>query len=244
MKYIVSMSGGKDSTACLLYALNNLNRDDVIPVFIDTKWEHELTYEYLDYLEHKLNISIIRLESEGMLSLCIRKKFMPNRIMRFCTEELKIKPFNKWLYENFVSKNIDFIVIQGIRRDESKSRENTLTFVEKKQTYNGRSFIVKVLYPIAYWSEKEVFEYIAKNGIEVNPLYKRGFKRVGCYPCVFGNKYELMLLADDNKYLQRLRNLENEISKILNKKVTFFPPERDKFLRSKSLFASPDYQGG
>ena len=172
MKYIVSMSGGKDSTACLLYALNNLNRDDVIPVFIDTKWEHELTYEYLDYLEHKLNISIIRLESEGMFNLCIRKKFMPNRIMRFCTEELKIKPFNKWLYENFVSKDIDFIVIQGVRRDESKSRENTPTFIERKVTYKGKSFILKILYPIAYWSENEVFEYIAKNNIKLFPFVK------------------------------------------------------------------------
>jgi 3'-phosphoadenosine 5'-phosphosulfate sulfotransferase (PAPS reductase)/FAD synthetase len=127
MKYVVSISGGKDSTALLLYALNNLQVDpvdEIIPVFFDTGWEHDDTYEYLDYLEKKLNIKIIKIQNEigGMRELALHKKFMPNRMMRYCTEELKQKPFKKWIYENFVSKDIDFISLIGIRRDESKAR--------------------------------------------------------------------------------------------------------------------------
>jgi len=151
MKYIISMSGGKDSTACAIWALNNLNKDDLEFIFLDTKWEHELVYEYLDYLEKTLDIKIKRIESEGMVALAKRKRMMPNRVYRFCTENLKIKPFNEYIYKNYIEKNIDFIVIQGIRREESQARENTQVFSETKETYNRKSFIVKNLYPIVDW---------------------------------------------------------------------------------------------
>ena len=37
--------------------------------------------------------------------------------------------------------------------------------------------------PIIDWSSKEVFELL---GEEKNPLYKQGFDRVGCFPCLAG----------------------------------------------------------
>ena len=236
MKYIVSISGGKDSTACLLYALNSFSKDDVIPVFCDTEWEHKYTYEYLEYLEKKLNISIIRLKSLGFVELSKKKKFMPNRVMRYCTLELKIKPFNKYLYENFIIKNIDFIVIKGVRREESQARKNTPVFSETKGIYNRKSFIVKSLYPIVDWTTKEVFEYLIQNNIKLNKLYLKGFSRVGCYPCIYATKWELENLEDE--YIKRIRKLENQVSNILGKNVTFFSPDRDKFLKrnQKKLF--------
>ena len=224
MKYLVSLSGGKDSTACLLWSLDNLPKEDIIPYYIDTKWEHNEVYKYLDYLEDKLNIKIKRIESEGMLELCKRKKFMPNRIMRFCTENLKIIPAKKF-YEELQNKNIDFINIVGIRREESKARENTQVFEIRDN--------IKNLYPIVDWTTQKVFNYIKAHGLEVNPLYKKGFKRVGCYPCIFATKHELLSMED--KYKQRLRNLEKEVSKILGREVKFFANDKDKHLRQKQL---------
>lgn len=57
---VVSCSGGKDSTATLLLALNDpdVPRDTLHVVFADTGNEHELTYEYLGYLETELGIKI------------------------------------------------------------------------------------------------------------------------------------------------------------------------------------------
>ena len=57
---VVSVSGGKDSTATALLAL------DVDPgarlVFADTGNEHPITLEYLDYLRGRLNhpIDVVR----------------------------------------------------------------------------------------------------------------------------------------------------------------------------------------
>jgi 3'-phosphoadenosine 5'-phosphosulfate sulfotransferase (PAPS reductase)/FAD synthetase len=236
MKYIVSVSGGKDSTALLLYALNNLQvnkEDEIVPVFCDTGWEHDDTYNYIDYLEEKLNIKIIKIQNEigGMRELALHKNFMPNRVMRYCTEELKQKPFKKFVYENFVSKNIDFISLIGVRRDESKARADAECFKIVRETYNRKAFYIKTLQPIVYWSTERVFQYIKESGLEPNPLYKKEYSRVGCYPCIYANKGELEML--EGKYLARLRSLEKEVSEKLGKTAKFYPPNREKFLQDK-----------
>jgi 3'-phosphoadenosine 5'-phosphosulfate sulfotransferase (PAPS reductase)/FAD synthetase len=241
MKYVVSISGGKDSTALLLWALNNLTEDsnnEIIPVFCDTGWEHKNTYEYLEYLEKELNIKIIRLQNElgGMREVALHKGFMPNRIMKYCTFELKIKPFKKFIYENFVSKSIDFITLVGVRREESESRADYECFAVVRETYKRKVFYIKRLMPLVYWTEDKVFDYIKDNGLEVNPIYKKGSKRAGCYPCINARKSEIQKLEPE--YVKRVRDLEKEISEKIGKKAKFFTSDRDKFMpdRQPSLF--------
>jgi 3'-phosphoadenosine 5'-phosphosulfate sulfotransferase (PAPS reductase)/FAD synthetase len=62
--HLVSMSGGKDSTATALYALETQPRESIQFVFADTGNEHEATYEYLAYLESSLGIHIERLRRD------------------------------------------------------------------------------------------------------------------------------------------------------------------------------------
>ncbi len=49
--HLVSVSGGKDSTATLAMAIELHGPENVIAAFADTGNEHELTYEYVRYLE-------------------------------------------------------------------------------------------------------------------------------------------------------------------------------------------------
>lgn len=57
--HVVSMSGGKDSTATALVALELHGRDACRFVFADTGNEHEATYTYaLDYLPRALGITV------------------------------------------------------------------------------------------------------------------------------------------------------------------------------------------
>lgn len=60
---MVSVSGGKDSTATLLLAINR-KAENLLPVFADTGNEHPQTYEYLDYLERTLDITIVRVRAD------------------------------------------------------------------------------------------------------------------------------------------------------------------------------------
>lgn len=65
----------------------------------------------------------------------------------------------------------------GLRRDESESRRR-VRVVE----WDARRSMVK-LNPIATWTQDDVDEYIATNGILVNPLLYDGYGSIGCAPC-------------------------------------------------------------
>lgn len=60
---IISLSGGKDSTATLLLALER-NTPNLQAVFADTGHEHELTYEYVNYLERITGVQIQRVKAD------------------------------------------------------------------------------------------------------------------------------------------------------------------------------------
>ena len=63
MQHIVCFSGGKDSTALILWARANLTA--FVTVFCDTGWEHPLTYAYIDRIDTDLlGGRLIRLKSE------------------------------------------------------------------------------------------------------------------------------------------------------------------------------------
>lgn len=59
--HVVSMSGGKDSTATALVAMEM--GYDFVGAFADTGNENEITYEYIDFLERKLDIKIHKVRS-------------------------------------------------------------------------------------------------------------------------------------------------------------------------------------
>lgn len=76
-KHILSISGGKDSTA--LWILAKIERDlDVTPVFADTGHEHPETYAYLDYLETVLG-PITRVQADFSRLFERRRKFIAEK---------------------------------------------------------------------------------------------------------------------------------------------------------------------
>lgn len=40
-----------------------------------------------------------------------------------------------------------------------------------------------IVNPIYEWSDSDIWEYIRKNNMKVNPLYEMGYTRVGCIGC-------------------------------------------------------------
>jgi 3'-phosphoadenosine 5'-phosphosulfate sulfotransferase (PAPS reductase)/FAD synthetase len=61
---LVSVSGGKDSTATLLLALERVAKENIRPAFADTGNEHPAVHAYLDYLETRLGLPIKRLKAD------------------------------------------------------------------------------------------------------------------------------------------------------------------------------------
>lgn len=76
IKHVVSVSGGKDSAATLLLALERCPRESVIPIFCDTGNEHAEVYEYLAYLEQALDIEIVRLKADFSEQIARKRVFV------------------------------------------------------------------------------------------------------------------------------------------------------------------------
>lgn len=58
MKHLVSLSGGKDSTATLAMAMELHGRENVLGVFADTGNEHQAVYDYVRYLHEVTGVPI------------------------------------------------------------------------------------------------------------------------------------------------------------------------------------------
>lgn len=76
---IISVSGGKDSTALLLLAIEQ-GAPNLEAVFADTGNEHPLTYQYLDYLEAATGVTIRRIRADFTAQITKRRQMMQNVI--------------------------------------------------------------------------------------------------------------------------------------------------------------------
>jgi phosphoadenosine phosphosulfate reductase len=67
--------------------------------------------------------------------------------------------------------------ITGVRRDETEARSDTAVV-----SWDPQREMVKVN-PIVEWTQQDVDEYIASNGVLVNPLVYDGYPSIGCSTC-------------------------------------------------------------
>lgn len=74
--HVISVSGGKDSLATLLIAIERFGRHRIIAIFCDTGNEHEEVYAYLDYLEQALDIKIVRLRASFGAEIAAKRMFV------------------------------------------------------------------------------------------------------------------------------------------------------------------------
>lgn len=202
---IASISGGKDSGALSLWLTEQGVEHD--RVFLDTGWEHEDTYAYLrGPLAAKIGrITEVRgpLDMEGL----IRKKGMfPSRRMRWCTEELKQKPMQRHVAK-LQDKGAEIVNAVGVRAEESAARAN----MPRWEWSQG--FDCDVWRPLINWTEADVIEIHRRHGLPPNPLYLRGSRRVGCWPCVNSRKSEIRQIAEtDPARIDKIRELERIVT--------------------------------
>jgi phosphoadenosine phosphosulfate reductase len=77
--------------------------------------------------------------------------------------EQSLEPYDAW--------------ITGVRREETDARTGT-----RVVQWDARRQMVKVN-PIVEWTQQEVDDYIADNGVLVNPLVYDGYPSIGCRTC-------------------------------------------------------------
>jgi phosphoadenosine phosphosulfate reductase len=67
--------------------------------------------------------------------------------------------------------------IAGVRRDQSPYRAST-----QKLHWDEKHGLWKVN-PIADWSERDVWDYLARHEVPYNPLHDQGYASIGCTHC-------------------------------------------------------------
>jgi len=88
-----------------------------------------------------------------------------------CCEILKVEPTRQAVKEMDVG-----CWVTGLRCTEGRTRTN---FKEIQELDKG---LIK-LNPILIWYEREVWQYLALYRVRVNPLYAKGYRSLGCWPC-------------------------------------------------------------
>ena len=190
MKYIVSFSGGKDSTAMLLRLLEEGRPVDDI-VFCDTTAEFPQMYEHIAQVEKYIGrkITILKPEHnfEYMMLEYEQKKGKnkgqkgygwANARARWCTAYFKREQINRYLkkMEDDVAQYI------GVAADE---------IIRTHNNKDGRTLI----YPLVEWgmTEKDCLQYCYDRGFTWGGLYEK-FTRLSCYLCPFGTMNNLRTL--------------------------------------------------
>lgn len=266
---IVNVSGGVDSTATYLLALER--GTPFRAVFADTGNEHEYTIEYINTLaaktggpevqtikadfsqkievrrmnlERQLETGVFRkgwtaekakrvldnLNPTGIpfLDLCMWKGRFPGSKSRFCTIELKLTVLRRNSIEPAICEVItkgglanDVITWVGIRRDESEDRKDA-------QEWETEDLGNRIYRPLVDWKKQECFTLLKRHGVEPNPLYKLGYGRVGCMPCINAKKEEVREITRRfPNHIDRIRYWEHKVSLCSKREVsTFFPADK------------------
>lgn len=227
----ISISGGKDSTATALKAIED-GAENLRFVFADTGNEEDATIDYVSYLSgeierlcgqkietvkanfdrqisnkrrvvakkwkaegvsrEKINtaLSVLRPTGNPFLDLCIWTGRFPSTRRRFCSEQLKHEPLNKYALA-LLGEFKAVISWQGVRRDESESRKNLPERDVEFGSWEPEPSGLLIYRPILDWKASDCFEQHRKFGIKWNPLYELGMGRVGCMPCIHATKGEI-----------------------------------------------------
>ena len=163
-----------------------------------------------------------------MVRLCLWKGCFPGQDTRWCTSALKVETFALAM-----ETAEELVNVVGIRRGESKNRNHAAeweTLQECKLTnFTGvrmsrkkgvpidpdapgrtiRMDHIEQWRPIVNWTVEEVVAIHKRHGLAMNPLYRLGTTRVGCWPCIYQRKEDIRLMADlDPERIRVIERLE------------------------------------
>lgn len=184
--WVVTYSGGKDSTCVLqlvLTMLRELHSDDkdhkhtyivssdtavempIIEKYLDTKLDEITKFAEESDLKltcHKLSPKI----EESFWTLLLGKGYpAPTSSFRWCTERMKINPATEFL-KSLVTKHQSIIMLLGVRSAESVARKISIESRELNQrglTPHDSLPNAFTYSPIKHWSNEDVWTYLSEN---------------------------------------------------------------------------------
>lgn len=184
-RHVLGLSGGRDSAALAVF-MRQMHPDlDIEYFFTDTGKELSEVYSFLSRLEGFLGKRILRLNPDRGFDFWLKEynHFLPSPQTRWCTRQLKLEPFKRWVRPS-LKAGIKVTSYVAIRSDEDQ-REGLIT-----QDPN-----LKVVLPFReHGIDKQgVIEILEGSGLGM-PEYYKWRSRSGCTFCFYQQKIEWVRL--------------------------------------------------
>lgn len=164
VRHVLGISGGKDSAALAIYMKELYPQMDIEFYTCDTGKELDETYQLIHNLESKLGVTIKKLDAKTAdhdnpfdFYHQLFGGYLPSSNARWCTQKLKIEPFENYIGETPV---ISYV---GIRGDEDR------------EGYISTKPHVQSIFPFRenIWSEEVIGKVLANdNQMQLLSLYK------------------------------------------------------------------------
>ena len=211
-KFIASFSGGKDSQVLLDLCTRAIPPQDFEVIYSDTGYElppslllYEEVEKHYKKLYPELKFSTAR-NHESVLNYW-DKIGTPSDTRRWCCSVMKTAPFYRKLKIDGTNRQARVLAFDGVRAEESVRRNNY------DRVGNGvkHSTVINVS-PILNWTTTEVFLYLFKYNLPINPAYRQGMTRVGCLICPFSSEWNDMISntcysSNLKPFLTRIENI-------------------------------------
>jgi Phosphoadenosine phosphosulfate reductase family len=179
-RHILSLSGGKDSAALAIYMRDRV--PDMEYIFHDTFKELPETYAYLELLEAKLGKKITKTTPDQSFEhwMVIYGGMIPSNHRRWCTKQLKLKPFEQYIGDDPV---INYV---ALRADENR------------EGYISHKPNIKPVYPFKEDGlvRRDIIRILEDSGLGMPKYTDWGRTRSGCFFCFYQQKIEWVRLKE------------------------------------------------
>lgn len=186
-RHVLGLSGGRDSAALAVFMRQRHPEIDVEYFFTDTGKELPEVYRYLTRLEGYLGKSILRLNPDRDFDFWLKsyKSYLPSPQSRWCTRQLKLRPFERWVRQ-FLDAGETVISYVAIRSDE-----------EYREGYqsNKDKLLISLPFKDSGIDKTGVIEILEGSGLGL-PDYYDWRTRSGCTFCFFQQKIEWVRLRE------------------------------------------------
>lgn len=192
-RFLASFSGGKDSQVVLDLCTRAIPSTDFEVIYSDTGYElppsltlYDEVQRYYKELYPDLKFSTAK-NHENVLNYW-DKIGTPSESLRWCCTIMKTSPLYRSLKKED-NKQSKVLTFEGVRAEESVRRSNYERIgkgVKHDTAINAR--------PILHWSTIEIFLYIFKYNLPINPAYRLGKARVGCLICPYSSQWDDMIV--------------------------------------------------
>lgn len=185
--HVLGLSGGKDSAALAVYMRLHYPHLDIRYFFTDTGKELPEVYEFLAKLEGFIGKPIERINGDRDFDFWLRQynNFLPSAQTRWCTRQLKLDPFKKWI-KPWLDQGDKVYSYVAIRADE----EHRTGLISQHEN-------LEVVLPFRQngVDKPAVFEILEASGLGL-PAYYDWRSRSGCTFCFFQQKIEWVRLME------------------------------------------------